>query len=227
MTDPAADLQVVSSMADPAPGLSLAGPMQVPSSVRRDRLDELSPPTADAAMAARIRAGDAGAFKTMFDVYYVELHAYVVALTQDKDLADECVQDVMYNIWALGPRWKLRGSIQAYLVVAVRNYLSGRRRHDRVASRWEAAASGGVERTGMGQGPEPTDEACRRNEVTAALHAALGHLPERRRLAVTLRWEYHLANAEVARTMGTSVKYVEREIMLGLRAIRRELEKFF
>jgi len=184
-------------------------------------------PEADASLASRIRAGDVNAFKAMFDLYYEPLHAYVVGLLQDQDAAEEYVQDVMYHVWALGPRWELHRSIRAYLFSAARNGALNHVRRHRVVDRWKAAASSGAALTGMGQGPEATDEACRRREITAAARAALKRLPERRRVALTLRGEYRMTNSQIAEAMGISIKNVERYIMLALKALRTELDGFF
>jgi RNA polymerase sigma-70 factor (ECF subfamily) len=184
-------------------------------------------PEADASLASRIRVGDVHAFKAMFDLYYDPLHAYAVALLQDQDAAEECVQDVIYHVWALGPGWELHGSIGSYLFTAVRNRAMNHVRRHRVVNRWKAAATSGAEPTGMGKGPEPTDEACRRHEITAAARAALERLPERRRVALTLRGEYRMTNPQIAAAMGISVKNVERYIMLALKALRTELNGFF
>jgi RNA polymerase sigma-70 factor (ECF subfamily) len=216
-----------SPMSDVARELSVSGPRRVGLPSADAVVHSPVPPEGDAALAARIRAGDADAFKAMFDLYGDVLHAYVMLLTHERDVADECVQDVMYSVWMLGPRWNLRDSIRGYLFNAARNHVRNHLRRGRVIGRWMTAASGGFERSGMSQGPEATDEACRRNEASAALRAALAHLPERRRLAVTLRCAYHLTNAQIAQAMGTSIKYVEREIMLGLRKMRGELAPFF
>jgi RNA polymerase sigma-70 factor, ECF subfamily len=180
----------------------------------------------DGALAARIVAGDAEAFKAMFKAHFDDLHAYAVALTQDQDLADECVQAVMYKVWTLGTRWRPSQSIRAYLVVALRNHISGRRKRERVVRRWEALATLRPEVSGIGQGPEPTDAACRRHEISAALYEVLRHLPERRRVAVTLRYQYHMTNPEIAEMMGISIKGVERHIMMALRTLRARLKGF-
>jgi len=215
-------------MSDVAAELSLS--TSRPAGLTRDEDVEASPralPEADASLASRIRAGDVHAFKVMFDLYYEPLHAYVVGLLQDQDAAEECVQDVMYHAWALGPAWGLHGSIGAYLFTAARNRAMNHVRRHRVVDRWKAAATSGAELTGMGKGPEATDEACRRHEVTSAARAALERLPERRRVALTLRGEYRMTNPQIAEAMGISVKNVERYIMLALEALRRELSGFF
>lgn len=203
-----------------------SAPMSEPAA----RLFLTSPPAlpeADASLAARIRAGDVNAFKIMFDLYYDALHAYAVGLLQDHDAAEECIQDIMYQVWALGPKWELHSSIGGYLFAAARNRAMNRARRHRVVSRWRAAAASGAEHTGMGHGPEATDEACRRHEITAAARAALGRLPERRRVALTLRGEYRMTNSQIAETMGISIKNVERYIMLALKTLRTELKGFF
>jgi RNA polymerase sigma-70 factor, ECF subfamily len=48
----------------------------------------------------------------------------------------------------------------------------------------------------------------------------LDSLPERCRMAVTLRWQRQLSYAEIAQTMGISVNTVEVHITRACRALR-------
>ena len=49
---------------------------------------------------ARIRAGDATAFEALFQAYYGPLWAYALGLVDSPELAEECVQDVLFRVWA-------------------------------------------------------------------------------------------------------------------------------
>jgi RNA polymerase sigma-70 factor (ECF subfamily) len=48
-------------------------------------------------------------------------------------------------------------------------------------------------------------------------------LPERRRVAFTLCRRHYLSYAEIAEVMGTTVKTVEGQIGLALKALRKSL----
>jgi RNA polymerase sigma-70 factor, ECF subfamily len=216
MTDPVAQLPrpVPSGEGDsPSPDI------HAPPEPRLAQLDE--------SLAARVRAGDVEAFKAIFDMYCEPLQVYVVGLVQDRDAAAECVQEVMYQVWNLGPRWVLRESLRSYLYTAARNRALSYLRRQRLIDRWNAAATGGDTISGMSQGPEGTDEACRRNELAAAIRAAVARLPERRRVAITLRGEYRMTNPQIAQAMGTSIQNVEKHIALALRSLRKALDPFF
>ncbi len=52
---------------------------------------------------------------------------------------------------------------------------------------------------------------------------AVAVMPERRRLAFTLRTRHHLTYPEIARVMGISVKGVELHLTLALKAVREAL----
>jgi RNA polymerase sigma-70 factor, ECF subfamily len=214
-------------MTDMAARVAIVVPMRVdsPSTDAVDAIDTL-PSASDAALAARIRASDVDAFNAMFDRFYGRVHAYVVALTQDTDVADECVQDVMCQVWTLRARWDPRGSIHAYLLGAARNRAFNHLRHGRVVKRWQVAATTDTNISGMGQGPAATDDACRRNELALAMDTALRRLPERRRVVVTLRWTYHMTNAQIAEAIGTSVRNVEKHFTQALKTLRAELSAF-
>ena len=61
------------------------------------------------------------------------------------------------------------------------------------------------------------------NEIDTALAREVARLPERRRLAFTLRSQYGLTNAEIADAMGVTVKAVEKAISAALKTLRDKL----
>ena len=61
--------------------------------------------------------------------------------------------------------------------------------------------------------------------ATRRVRAAIGHLPERCRLVMQLRWQEQLSHSDIASVMGISLKGVEIQLARGLRALRERLRR--
>jgi RNA polymerase sigma-70 factor (ECF subfamily) len=173
-------------------------------------------PPSDAALVALLRAGDMGAFETIFSTYHATLCEIVDAYVGSQAIAEEVVQDLFYAIWRDRERLAVRGSLRGYLCVAARNRAVQHLRHGAVALRWtrRTATESEVSR------PPAAHAALEEEETLDALRAAIAALPPRARLAVVLRWRHWMSNAEVAESMGISVKGVEKLLATAMGRLR-------
>lgn len=113
----------------------------------------------------------------------------------------------------------MRTSVRAWLYAAVRHHALNHLRHERVAARL-------LERTGasrdasaehattdaqpvaMGAAPLDAHASAEAVELEQIVANAIAALPERRRLAMTLRWKHELTAAEIAAVLGTTPESV-------------------
>jgi len=181
-------------------------------------------PHRDPDLVARIRRGDASAFELLFRTFNAPLCAFAYRYLRSRDGAEDAVHDVLARIWAQRERLDVRGNLRTYLYTAVRNEAVSQLRRQIVERRWRDRASS--EPTGAGPGNASNDAASQveRDELAAAVRRALDHLPERCRLALTLRLQRQMSYAEVADAMGISVKTVEIYIGRGIAALRESYE---
>ncbi len=166
-------------------------------------------------------AGDERAFESLFHAYYAPLCRFLVAYVEPP-AAEEIAQDLFLRLWRDRARAPVRGSIRAYLYVAGRNAALNQLRHARIHERWRGRAG---DRPAPGTTRTPEDEVVS-EELADAVAAALAELPERARLAATLRWQHQLSYAEIAAVMEISVKGVENQLSRVARALRERLAAF-
>jgi RNA polymerase sigma-70 factor (ECF subfamily) len=171
-------------------------------------------------LVARVRTGDRRAFDVLFGRYYEPLVKFVAGYTRSLAVAEDLVQDVFLNVWTHREQWTIRDGVRAYLYGAARNRALNGTRHERVITRWAAAAASDQTVNGMSQGPESAEDRVRTAELTAHLQRAVAALPARRRQVYVLRCHHHLSYAEVAQVMGVSVKCVELQLAKALRSLR-------
>ncbi len=179
--------------------------------------------TDDAALVERIRSGDEGAFEALFRRYFLPLHDYIVLYVKSSEAAKECTQDVMLAMWERREQLRIRESVRHYLYQAARNHALNYLRRERIVARWADRAAHDLALSGMGQGPESSDDRLERRDLHAVLRATVANLPPRQREALLLRLDHHLPNAEIAKVMGISIKMVEVHLMHALRTLRQAL----
>jgi len=180
---------------------------------------------ADSALVAQVRAGDEAAFEQLFRQYYNPLCVFATRYVRDKELAEELVEAVFARIWQQRERWDVTANLRAYLYAATRYQVLDYRRHAAVEGRMRERSTREAVSPGQGQNLDP-EEQCEAAELDAAILEAIEQLPERCRLVFTLRWQHHLTYAEIAETLGITVKTVEAQITRALKALRAKLHPY-
>jgi RNA polymerase sigma-70 factor (ECF subfamily) len=157
----------------------------------------------DAALVDRVRAGDLAAFRALYLQTYDALVGFGTALIRSRPDAEEVVQDVFAAVWERRAEWAPARSIAAYLFTAVRNRASKIRAHGAVVVRAEQDTDDMVERASA-QPPLSPHAAAEAEELRRAVARAVAALPERRRLALSLRFGEGMSYAEIGEVLGVS-----------------------
>lgn len=179
--------------------------------------------TRDREWAARIAAGDVAAFDALCRAYATPLYEHAFRYVGSEDVARDLVQDVFFAVWQHRTRWVVRGTVAGYLYGAVRNAAVSHLRHDLVARRWAARLASEVYPSDGGAAARLAEAQVEQGEIAARLRDALEALTPRQRLAITLRWQRHLSNAEIAEAMGISVTAVELLVARAFKTLRVHL----
>ena len=182
-------------------------------------------PSSDAHLVARVRAGDQTVFEEIFRQHHEGLWRFAYHQVGCADTAREIVQDVFFALWRKHTEWEITSSISGWLYGAVRHHILRHRRTARTVTRiTDRAARAAVAEHGSGAADDaigvamgaPARDAhslLEDRELDAAVTKALAALPERRRLAMTLRWKHDLQAPEIARVLGTTPQAVRHLLM--------------
>ena len=160
---------------------------------------------------------DAARFHTLFTTHYGPLCRYAGRLLGDPEQAGDVVQDVFVRLWERRDAWDADRAAAPYLYRAVRHRSFDLARHGNVVERH-------LESEGhSGNLPPPSLSDPERNlslaELRRAISAAVDALPARQRDAFVLSRTGGLTYAEIAVTLGVSVKAVEKRMSLAFRTL--------
>jgi RNA polymerase sigma-70 factor, ECF subfamily len=172
----------------------------------------------DALVVARIRAGDQGAFEALHAEHHGALWRFAYTQVRSPEAAEEIVQDVFLALWRKRAEWEVTSTVAGWLYGAVRHHVLRHLRQERAVVRLtdraahagapDPAQAGAAAPVAMGTPAPDAHAALEEEEIDRAVTRALAGLPERRRIAMTLRWKHGLAGPEIARVMGTTPEAV-------------------
>ena len=171
----------------------------------------------DDALMVLYANGDSEAARLLATRHTKRVLALSYRMLQDQAEAEDVAQEAMMRLWKIAPEWR-RGEakVSTWLYRVASNLCSDRLRKKRGAA--------------LDDIPEPEDDAPSAEEAmlhqtrVATLNEAMNALPERQKLAVTLRHLDELANPEIAQIMDISVEAVESLTSRGKRALRAMLQ---
>jgi len=171
----------------------------------------------DRELLARLRAGDHDAFDAIFRAWYAPLVRLTEGLVRERAVAEELAQDVMLELWRRREALDPNGTAQAYLFQSARNRALNHIRHLRVQEKT-------APRVAADPPPStPTDAHVGTDELQAAIGRAMDALPPRCREVFELSRVHGLKYAEIASSLGVTVKAVEAQMARALRTMREEL----
>jgi RNA polymerase sigma-70 factor (ECF subfamily) len=187
----------------------------------------------EADLVTRIRGGDEGAFESLYLAHHDELWRFAYSYVRSLDVAEELVQDVFLAVWGTRATWEVNTRVRAWLYASVRHLALNHLRHERVVARtigvgvWAGPHGSGpgakisrisqLEPMGMGTAPMDQQLVLEAEELAKAVGRAIADLPERRRIAMTLRWKHDMSSLEIARVLGTTPEAV-RTLLTRARA---------
>ena len=170
----------------------------------------------------KIREGDIKTFEKIFKQHYVSLCMYAFSLTGRKDIAEETVQEVFYNIWKSREGLLIRSSVKNYLYGAVRNLSLRYKEHLAVRERYVDFLRDNEDQE-IDRLPQ---ELMEYKEMEEMITNILKKLPERRRNIFLMHRMEGKKYTEIAEYYSVSVKTVEAEMTKAYRALREGIEHY-
>lgn len=165
-----------------------------------------------------LKKGSESAYKKIYSLYYNDLCSYVFNFTNDKDLSEDIVQNVIFAIWKNKHKLNIHNSLKAYLYKSCYNefidtYKRQKKQIDYVTS---------VKITTLNTFfDEDTNNFSEKRVLQ--VQKAIEKLPKKCKEVFTLTKIEGLKYREVADRMKISVKTVEAHMGLAIRKIKEQV----
>ena len=169
------------------------------------------------ALLDRLKTGDQAAFDAIFRAHYAHLVTFGQGLLRERSASEDIAQEVMLELWRRRDGLVIHESLRAYLLRAVRNRALNQIRHANVERRAEPQLMGEESISAAGASQVVA------GELRSALTAAVAELSPACREVFELSRGQGLRYAEIASTLGISVKTVESQMGKALRHLRLRL----
>lgn len=174
--------------------------------------------SSDEDLLALYASGDQSAARALMLRQAPRVLGLATRMLRDVSEAEDVTQEAMLRLWKIAPDWRMgEAKISTWLYRVATNLCTDRLRKRR-----------GV---GLDEAPEIADETPSVETVLMnadrgqALRIAIDKLPERQRLAITLRHFQELSNPEIGEILETSVEAVESLLSRARRTLVADMEK--
>ena len=174
-------------------------------------------PSDDHQWVAAVLAGDAGAFRVLFDRHAAGVRRFVRDLGRDEGLADEVTQETFVRAHTRLATLRDDQRLRPWLLGIARRVLLEEVRRRRPRGELDEV---------MAQAPSPESDLLAAEQVRM-FRAALGRLGAERRGVLLLQLDHELSYDEIAAVMGMSPAQVRNELHRGRQELRAHLATYF
>lgn len=157
-------------------------------------------------------------FDHLFITYYSGLCAFANKFLNNRELAEDVVQDFFVSFWIEGSRLKIEISLKAYLFTSIRNRCLDWQKHLNSTEKYRKFVLSGITESGPDE-----EEMVTESELRVAVYNALQKCSPRSREIFTLSRIDGLSNQQIADRLGLSKRTVELQISNALKTLRDEL----
>jgi RNA polymerase sigma-70 factor (ECF subfamily) len=165
---------------------------------------------------------DISGFESLFQVNYQPLCAAAYRIVQDKDIAEDIVQDVFIKVWQKRESLDISISVKAYLFKSTINQSLNHIK--KVSNMNEREAQYTSE---YNDDVNSTEQIIALKETRQRIDAAIKALPQACRTVFILSRYEHLSYKEIASELDISIKTVENQMVKALKYLRKCLSLLF
>ncbi len=218
---------------EPTKGVAREEEAAAVTALRADEEARAALQAEDRALMARVQAGDEVALGALMERWERPVKSVIARLVFNATEAEELAQETFVRVWQQREKFQAGAEVRPWVfsiaVNLARNRLRWWRRRPEVAlEEWSAAEDGGgtgSQREGAARGGRDGGD-LERKERAVAVRDAVAALPAELREAFVLFEYEEMAQAEIAVTVGATVKAVEARIARAKEKLRGALTRW-
>jgi len=169
----------------------------------------------DEGLIKSISNDDQGAYKALFSRYWKKLYIYAYNILRDKDVCEDIVQEVFYDLWTRRNNLNIENT-SAYLYGAVKLQIFKQFRKNKFRNVHSDQFYEFLSESGIAESIEY-------NELHNKVERLINELPEQRKLIFLMSRNDERSNKEIALELNLSVQTVKNQISAALKFIRKSL----
>ncbi|WP_062062595.1 RNA polymerase sigma factor [Aquimarina longa] len=170
-------------------------------------------------LVSNLIKGNEDAYVFLVNTYHKKIYVYALSLTNDKDMAQDIVQNVFIKTWVFREKLKTDFSIQSFLYKTAYNEFINQYHKKQSVSILEKTYAETLQEV-----IENTDESVLVKKITL-INKEIEKLPVKCKQVFLLSRKEGLTNIEIAEYLSISVKSVEAHITKAFSTIRKELKE--
>ena len=170
------------------------------------------------AIVNKFKAGDAGAFDSIYNMYHQKLYHFSLGLLKDPDIAREIVQEVFVTLWEKRSQVNVTFDFENYIFTiahnAIRKSFRKKSMEDKVKDFLQKNS------------PEPVEDADASliyNELLELASKTIEKLPPKRKVVYKLSRHEGLTIKEIASSLNISARTAENQLARALKYLKEEM----
>lgn len=168
---------------------------------------------------AGLKNRDKTIFDFVFSYYYSGLCAYARRWVDDKDVAEDLVQDFFVKLWINNSKIEINSSLKSYFFTSIKNRSVNHLKHVKIEEKFGSRIlNSPVEENSNWEFTE--------SELVELIEKAMQKLPPRCREIFALSRFEGVNNADIAVRLGISKRTVELQVSNALKILRTELQDY-
>jgi len=173
-------------------------------------------------LIALLKQDDISAFTAIHSRYYGVLYQHAYKRLSDRDAVKDILQELFIHLWDQRRSIELKGNLQSYLCLVVRNKVLNVFKHEKIKSNYISSLINFEETC-----QSTTDENLRNKELVALVKAEVSALPPKMRLIFELSRDSNLSHNEIAEKLEISSLTVRKQVNNSLKILRARLASQF
>lgn len=169
----------------------------------------------ETAWLRKLGEGDNGAYERLFSMFYAALCSFAESYLEDRDAAEDVVQDVFFKLYTERPSFETTAGLKSYLYLAAKNRCLNVLKHRRVEEEYAKEQEKEGTTFFFNQIVE--------QELLQLLREAVGELPEQTGKVLELVME-GLDNAEIAERLRLTMDAVKSHKKRGRQLLKKRLD---
>ncbi len=182
-------------------------------------------PELEKTLMLRVQAGDLDAFQILVERHQRLVYGLALSILRNPEDAEEAAQDAFLKLFRARDQFDHGRALEPWLLRIAGNACRDRLRRRRAATLPSLPQLDAAELAQVL--PDPRQDRSEQERMQESVRTELGHLSDRTRLPLELKYLRGMTNQQIAEALGISVSNVKVQLARGKDILAMRLERVF